>query len=154
VHEVDADHPTDVATGDGAAVVAEHIVHERVHVARVHREVVDVGGRQIAVAVAAQVGDDDLEPGGGEWRDVAPPDPLGLRIAVEQEQWVSADALADVGEVQSVADDGAVDRELARRRRRGLRRPEARVVGHAISTSRRRRVSRSVLINHSPSTSS
>ena len=33
VHEVDADDTADVAAGDEAALVAEHVVHQRVHVA-------------------------------------------------------------------------------------------------------------------------
>ena len=98
VHEVDADDTADVAARDHAPLVAEHVVHERVDVAGVHREVVDVVGREVAVAVPAQVGDDDLEARRRERRDVAPPDPLGLGVAVEQQQRVPADALAHVRE--------------------------------------------------------
>ena len=90
--------------------MAEHVVHERVDVARVHREVVHVVGRQIAVAVAAEVGDDDLEARGGERRDVAPPDALGLGIPVQQEQRVAADAFAHVREGEVVAHHRPLDR--------------------------------------------
>ncbi len=136
------------------AIVAEHVVHERVDVARVHREVVDVVGREIAVAVPAEVGDDDLEAGGRERRDVAPPDALGLRDsraagAAGNRRRLRARTRA---RGRRAPPSGAIG-ELARRRRRRLRRTEPRVVRH-ISTSRRRRVSTSVLIRHSPSTSS
>ena len=46
VHEVDTDDTADVAADDDAPLVAEHVVHERVHVARVHREVVHVVARE------------------------------------------------------------------------------------------------------------
>ena len=89
---------------------------------------------------------------------------------------MTADALAHVGERELVAYDRTLHGELARRGRGRLWRPEPGVVRHAsshhlygslatrrdtrlahahtISTSRRRRVSTSVLIFHSPPTSS
>ena len=130
MHEVDADDAPDVAAGDRGLRVPQHVVHERVDVARVHREVVDVVRRQIAVAVPAEIGDDDLEARGRERRDVAPPDAFGLGIAVQQEQRVTTDAFSHVREGEVVAHHRALDRELAQRRRRRLRRAELRVVRH------------------------
>ena len=48
------------------ALVAEHVVHERVQVERVRGDVVEAVGREVGVAEAAQVGRDHLEAGVGE----------------------------------------------------------------------------------------
>ena len=137
VHEIDADHAADVATRDQAPLVTEHVVDQRVHVAGVQREVVLVIGRQIAVAVAAQVGGDHLESGLGERRDVAPPDALRLRVPVQQEQRRAALALTHVTECEVVAHHRAVDGERVGRRGFRLRRSEPRVVAQ-LTPSRRR----------------
>ena len=66
--------------------MAELLVHERVQVHGEGGDVVEVVGREVAVAEAAEVGHDDLEAGGGERFDVAPPDALGLGLAVDEQQ--------------------------------------------------------------------
>ena len=53
----------EVAARGRAALVAEHVVHQRVQVARVRGEVVEAVGREAGVAEAAQVGNDHLEAG-------------------------------------------------------------------------------------------
>ena len=83
--------------------MAEHVVHERVEVGGEGRRVVEVVGREVGVAVAAQVGDDDLEAGRGERLDVAPPDALGLGVAVHEQQRVAAHALPHEREIEPVA---------------------------------------------------
>src|SRR5699024_5459566 len=69
---------------------------------------------QAAVAEAAQVGDDDLEAGVRQRGDVARPDPLRLRPAVDEQQRRAALALAPEGQLDAVADLGPVHREHAR----------------------------------------
>ena len=122
---------TDVAARDRAVLVAEHVVHERVAVDRVRGDVVEVVGREARVAVAAEVGRDHLEAGGGERPDVAPPDALGLRVAVQQaaagcrrrpsRTYAMRHAVADLGVVRSAnfAGSGVVvtSRSLASRDR-------------------------------------
>ena len=57
-------------------VVAEVVVDERVEVAAVGGHVVEAVRADVAVAEAAQVGDDHLEAGGGERLDDLPEDAL------------------------------------------------------------------------------
>ena len=64
-------------------LVAEVVVHEGVEVAAVRGHVVEAVGADVAVAEAAQVGDDHLEAGGGERLDHPPVDALGLGPAVD-----------------------------------------------------------------------
>ncbi len=91
--------------------MAEHAAQQRLHVARVRGEVVEAIGRQPGVAEAAQVGGDHLEAGFGQGADVAPPDPLRLRPAVDEQQRVAADPGAHEGDLEAVADLGPLDRE-------------------------------------------
>ena len=152
MHEIDGDDTTDVAAHHRAPFVTEHVVHQRVHVARVRGQVVDVVGREVAVAVAAQIGGDDLEARRRQHLDVAPPDALGLRIPVQQQHRVAANALAHIGDRQLVAHDRTVDRERVGSGSRGLRWAPTRVVAQSgISTSRRSRVSSRVLMRQLPS---
>ena len=81
-------------------LVAQLAAHQRLHVARVGGGVVVVVGRQPGVAEAAQVGHDHLEAGLRQRLDVAPPDPLRLGPAVDQEERLAALALADVGDLR------------------------------------------------------
>src|SRR5206468_8723047 len=102
----------EVAACRRAALVAEDVVDERVQVARVPGEVVEAVGRQAGVPEPAQVGDDHLEPYGRERRDVAGPDPLGLRPAVHEQQWEPGPVRrrrAPVRDLHSGADLGALD---------------------------------------------
>ena len=87
-------------------------MHERVAVDRERGDVVEVVRREARVAVTAEIGSDDLEARGGERADVAPPDPLGLRVPVEQQQRDTARALAHVGDRHAVAHFGRVRCEL------------------------------------------
>ena len=93
--------------------------------------------------MAAKVGGHAVT-GCGQRRDVAPPDALGLRVAVQQKQRVPADALVDVGQRQpvEVARAGrhltAVDREGVGGRCRGLRGPQPQVVMHRLPVERMR----------------
>ena len=106
--EVEEHDAADVAARDRTVLVAEHVVHERVAVDRVRRDVVEVVGREARVAVPAEVGGDHLEARVGEWADVAPPDALGLRVPVEQQQRDATDAFAYVRDRHAVADFGVV----------------------------------------------
>ena len=101
---VDKHRSPDIAADDAAVLVPEYVVHERVEVTAVDREVVLVAGRQVGVAVATQVGGDHFVAPGRERFDVAPPDALGLRIAMHQQQWIAAHALVDVRHRNSIAD--------------------------------------------------
>ena len=101
----------EVAAGGAAALVAEHVGHERVHVARVRREVVEAVRGQPGVAEAAQIRDDHLEAGTRQRRDVAPPDPLGLRPSVDEQQRVPALPRAHVGDAHAGAHLGVLDRK-------------------------------------------
>jgi hypothetical protein len=102
-----------VARGGAAARVTEDVVDQREEVARVRRRIVEAVGRQVGVAVAAQVRDDHLEAGGGERRHVARPDALGLGVAVDEQQRIPADALTPEGEGEVAAGQrGAVDGEV------------------------------------------
>ena len=71
-------------------------MHQRVQVAAVAGDVVEAVGAELAVAEAAQVGHDHLEPGGGQRLDHLPEHPLGLRPAVHAQQRHAAHALAHV----------------------------------------------------------
>jgi len=64
-------------------------------VARVDDEVVPIVGRDVAVSDAAEIGNDDFETSCGQRLDVAPPDPLRLRVAVNQQQRDAANAFVD-----------------------------------------------------------
>ena len=111
--EVLDDAAAEVASRRRAALVAKHAGDEGMQVARVGGEVVEAVGREARLAEAAQVGNDHLEAGGGEWLDVPPPDPLRLRPAVDEEQGVAAFPGADVGELDALADLRSLDRERA-----------------------------------------
>jgi hypothetical protein len=111
VVEDDAAH---VATSDRAVLVAEDILHERVAVDRECGDVVEVVRREARIAMAPEVGRDHFEARGRERRDVAPPDALGLRIAVQEEQRRAPDALAHVCDGHAVADLGAMRLEEIR----------------------------------------
>ena len=76
----------EIATDEHGALVAEMVVHERVHVARVRRNVVEAVGPDVGVAEAAQVRCDDLEARSRQWLDDAPPDALRLRPAVYEHE--------------------------------------------------------------------
>src|SRR5207248_5452529 len=91
---------TEVASGGGAALVAEHVEKQRAQVARVRREVVEPVRRETRVPEAAQVGDDHLEARIRERADVAPPDALRLGPTVYEQQGVAAGSLADIGDAQ------------------------------------------------------
>ena len=58
------DGAADVAADHDAAVVAEDVVDERVEVRRERGDVVEAVGREVGVAVAAQVRGDHLESRG------------------------------------------------------------------------------------------
>ena len=136
VHEIDRCGTTDVAADDAARPVAEEVVDEQVHVAAVGGEVVHIVGGQVRVPEATEVRHDHLVAGGDEGVDVAPPDPLRLRVPVEQQQRVPADTLADVGDRQPVASRcrrhrPAMDRVGVGGRDRWLRGAETEVVVHA-----------------------
>ena len=79
--------------------MAENVADQRPHVPRVGGDVVEAVGGEAGIAEAAQVGDDHLEARRGQGRDVAPPDPLGLGPAVDQQQRVATDSRAHVGEL-------------------------------------------------------
>ena len=76
----------EIAADEHRAVVTQVIVHECVQVARVRGHVVEAVGRDVGVAEATQVRNDDLEAGVGERLDHAPPDALRLGPAVDQQQ--------------------------------------------------------------------
>ena len=97
------DGAADVAADRDAAVVAEDVVDERVEVRRERGDVVEPVGREVGVAVAAEVRGDHLESRGRERPDVAPPDPLGFGVAVDEEQREPANALVHERDLQSVA---------------------------------------------------
>jgi hypothetical protein len=112
VAEVLRDRAAEVAAGDDAAAVAER-AYERLDVARARGDVVDaVAGRRRG-AEAAEVGGDDLEARGRQRLDVAPPDPVRLRPAVEQHERHATGALVDEGQLDGAADGPAVERERA-----------------------------------------
>ena len=108
-----SDDAADVAARDRALLVAEHVVHERVAVDRERGDVVEAVGREARVAVAAEVGRDHLEARAGERPDVAPPDALRLRVAVQEQQRGAAGAFADVRDRHAVAHLGRLGRVLA-----------------------------------------
>jgi hypothetical protein len=110
-------HSTEVTTHDAAPLVAEHVVDERVHVDRHRGHVGEPVGGHVGVAVAAQVGRDHLEAGRGERADVSPPNPLRLRITVDQQQWEAARALAYESEADAGTHLAAFDGERVRVRR-------------------------------------
>ena len=112
--EVVQDDAAEVAANERAPVVPEHVVDERVQVERVRGHVVEAVGREVGVAVAAQVGRDDLEAGVGQRLDVAPPDALGLRVPVNEHDRRAAHALVHVGERHAVAHFGPLERERVR----------------------------------------
>ena len=114
------DHaPAEVSAGGGAALVPKHVVEQRVHVAGVRREVVEAIGREVRVAESAQVRCDHLEAGLGQRSDVAPPDALGLRPAVHEQQRIAARARAYVGDAQPLTDARVLDRKRVGGGRRG-----------------------------------
>ena len=86
-------------------------MHQRVQIARIGDDVVVIVGRQVAVADTAKIRCDDLEARRGQRLDVAPPDPLGLRIAVDQQQWRPADSLVNEGQRNTLRDNGLGDVE-------------------------------------------
>lgn len=75
-------HAAEIAGGGDAPRVAQEVVHESVQIARMRGGVVEPVGRQVGIA-DAQIGNDHLEAGGGERLDVALPDALRLRPAVQ-----------------------------------------------------------------------
>jgi len=116
--------------------MAKDIVDQQIAVPAPCGGVVDVLRREVGVAVAAKVGRDDLITRLRQRRDVAAPDPLGLWIAVKQQQRISADAFVDERERQAVAaltrsHFAAMDRERVGSGCGGLRGPQAQVVVHA-----------------------
>ena len=109
-----SDNPTEIARCRRASLMTEHVAHERVDVMRHCCGVVEAVGREVRVAEAAEVWDDHLEPGFCQWRDVAPPDAFGLRIAMQEKDGESAGALPDVGEVEAIGDGRPLHREAER----------------------------------------
>src|SRR4030095_10220231 len=73
--------------------------------------------------------------------DVAPPDALRLRVAVQQHEREAALPFAHVGERDAVAHHAALDAKRAGRRRLRLRRAEAGLVAHARTVTQRSRPS-------------
>ncbi len=112
--QVVGDDPAEVPADDDAALVAEDVVDECVQVHRVGRDVVEAVRGEVGVADAAQVGGDDLEARGGERPDVAPPDPLRLRIAVHEQQGHAAGVLVHERQVHPVAHLDPTDVERVR----------------------------------------
>jgi hypothetical protein len=90
--------------------MAEHVVHQRVQVARVGGEVVEPVRRQPRVAEAPQVGHDHLEAGSGQRLDVARPDALGLGPPVDEQQREAAGTGPPVGQLDPGANLGTLDR--------------------------------------------
>ena len=109
-----ADDAAEVAADEHDAVVPEHVVDQRVEVEGVRGDVVVAVGGEVRVAEAAQVGSDDLEAGLGERADVAPPDPLRLRVAVHEQDRDAPGSLVHERQVHSVAHLGASYRERVR----------------------------------------
>ena len=79
----------------------------------VRGDVVEPVRADVAVAEAAQVGDDHVEAGGGQRLDHPPADPLRLRPAVHQQQRHAPLPGADVGLREAAAVE-AVDLEPRR----------------------------------------
>jgi hypothetical protein len=113
--------------------MAEHVVDQGPEITAVEDEIVGVVLRQIRIAVAAQIGNDDLVACLGEGPDVAPPDALRLGIAVDEQERMTADAFADVGELEVAIDPRAMDLERVGGGRRGLGRAEIRHEGGSSS---------------------
>jgi hypothetical protein len=110
-------HRADVAGGRPAALDPE-LFTERAEVARVRGRVAKaVGGQGRTVAHAAQVGDDHVEAGLGERRDVARPDPLRLGEAVHEQQRIAALTRTPVADRESVAHRAAENRKARVARR-------------------------------------
>ena len=93
----------EVAAAQHDPLVAEALGDQRVEVAAVGGDVVEPVRPDLAVAEAAEVGDDHLEAGGGQRRDHPPEDPLGLRPAVDEQQRHAPDPLAHVGLLEAPA---------------------------------------------------
>jgi hypothetical protein len=107
------DDPTaEIPARGRAPLMAEHLVHERMKVPRVRRQVVVPVRGERGVAEPAQIGSDHLEPHGGERLDVPGPDPLCLRPSVDEEERIAAFAGAPEGELDAGAHLGPADREL------------------------------------------
>ena len=106
--------------------MAQDVVHQRVQVAGVEDEVVGVLYGEIGVAVAAQVGHDDFKARSDQRPYVAPPDAFGLRVAVDQQERVAADALAQVREAHAVGHFRTMHPEGVAGRRVGLARAQVR----------------------------
>ena len=98
VHHVHGDDTAHITTDHAAVLVTKLVMDQRVEVAAVGDDVVGVIGRQIRIPVTTQIGDDHLVAGGDQRLDVAPPDPFGLRIAVDEQQRSPTDALMHVRE--------------------------------------------------------
>ncbi len=119
--------PAQVAAGRHAPFVAEHVRHERVHVACVRRDVVVVVVGEPRVAEPREVRHDHLEPRRDQRLDVPPPDPLRLRPPVQQQQREAARALAHVRHLDPVAYARVLNLEVHRPNvtcARGFVRPE------------------------------
>lgn len=97
-------HPADVTRRHQARLVAQLPGHQRVQVHGVRGDVEHVIRRQVAVACTPEVDGDDLEAGRSQRFDVAPPDALGLGIAVDQQQRGAAHALVHICQVHTVGD--------------------------------------------------
>ena len=107
------DRAAEVAAAEHHPLVAQALGHERVEVAAVGGHVVEAVGPDLAVAEAAEVRDDDLEAGRGQRLDHAPPDPLGLRPPVDEEERHAARAFAHERLLEAPAAE-AVHREPLR----------------------------------------
>ena len=103
MQQVHRDGTAQIAADHPATLMTEHVVNEKVDVATPGGEVVHIVGRQVRVAVAAQVGRDHLMAGLGQRRDVAPPDAFRLGIAVQEQQRIAANTFVDERQRQAVA---------------------------------------------------
>ena len=123
----------EIAAHQHGALVAEVVVHERVHVACVRRDVVEPVRPDVGFAEAAQVGHDDFEAGAGQRLDHAPPDALRLGPAVYEHERPGATCVLVHVRLREAAGARAVRVEPARvdvvhartLRRRFDERPEA-----------------------------
>ena len=85
-----------VAANQHHPFMAEMIVHQRVQIAGVARHIAETVGRHVAVAEAAEVGNDHLEPCSRQWRDHLPEDALRLGPTVHADERYASHSFPDV----------------------------------------------------------
>ena len=111
MHHVDSDNSADVSTDHANVFMTKNVMHQRVQIAAVGDEVVGIGFREIRIAMSPKVGNNDLKTSSNKRFDIAPPNALRFRIAVNQKERISADTFTDISEFKTVSDIGTMNRE-------------------------------------------